>query len=267
MASPDPSPDETPDPSPDRFLGAETRAYDALLAEGQRLYPGTRIGRPGRARTYWPTIAAMRLLRLRWAINIDGADSVAPGPAILIGNHVAFLDPVCLVMTQWWRVSAFTKLEWFEHRGSLFFRLMGQIPLRRGDTASTDWAMQMSRHALGDGGRIGLYPEGTRSPDPGVLHKLHKRIMIPLLQANPDVPVHVVTTVYEYHPPPHRIQVHVRLSDPLPVDARTMGADELTGIVRNSLLALGGQTYVDAYAQEVKAAKHARRAKPDGDAY
>jgi 1-acyl-sn-glycerol-3-phosphate acyltransferase len=264
MARPDRSDDQAPDPSPDQPAGAETRAYDALLAEARTLYPGVRIGRPGRARTYWPTIAAMRLLRLRWAIDIDGADKVAPGPAILIGNHVAFLDPVCVVMTEWWRVSAFTKLEWFEHRGSLFFRLMGQIPLRRGDAASTEWAMQMSRYALGDGGRIGLYPEGTRSPDPGVLHKLHKRIMIPLLQANPDVPVHVVTTVYENHPVPRRIQVKVRVSDRLPVDPRTMGPDELTGIVRDALLALGGQTYVDTYAQDVKAGKRVRPgAKPE----
>jgi 1-acyl-sn-glycerol-3-phosphate acyltransferase len=265
MASPDPRPDQSPDPVPAELPDAATRAYAALLAEARTLYPGVRIGRPGRSRAYWPTIAAMRLLRLRWAIDIHGADKVAPGPAILIGNHVDFFDPVCVVMTEWWRVSAFTKLEWFEHRGSLFFRLMGQIPLRRGDASSTEWAMQMSRYALADGGRIGLYPEGTRSPDRGVLHKLHKRIMIPLLQANPDVPVHVVTTEYENHPVPRRIRVTVHVSDRLPVDARTMGADELTGIVRDALLELGGQTYVDTYAQDVKAEKHARlRAHPQG---
>ena len=205
---------------------------------------------------------------MRWAVDIDGADKVAPGPAILIGNHVHFVDPVCVVMATWWRCSAFTKVEWFEHRGSLFFRLMGQIPLRRGDVASTEWAMQMSRYALGSSGgvgRIALYPEGTRSPDPNVLHKLHKRIMIPLLQANPDVPVHVVTTQYENHSFPRRIRAHVRVSEPLPLDPRTMNADELATIVRDALLALGGQTYMDTYAQDVKAEKHAgRRGRPEG---
>jgi 1-acyl-sn-glycerol-3-phosphate acyltransferase len=263
MARPDPSPEPTPDPSPGALPDSATREYEALLAEAARLYPGVRIGRPGRARTYWATIAAMRLLRLRWAIDIEGADKVAPGPAILIGNHVDFFDPVCVVMTKWWRVSAFTKLEWFEHRGSLFFRLMGQIPLRRGDPESTEWAMQMSRYALGDGGRIGLYPEGTRSPDPTALHKLHKRIMIPLLQANPDVAVHVVTTQYKIHRAPRRIRARVRISDRLALDPRTMGADEMTGIVRDCLLELGGQRYVDAYAQDVKAG---RRVADTGDA-
>ena len=200
--------------------------YDTLLAEARTLYPGVRIGRPGRARTYWATIAAMRVLRLRWAVRIEGADQVAPGPAILIGNHVNAMDPPCVVMATWWRCTAFTKIEMFEHRGSLFFRLMGQIPLRRGDAASTDWAMRMSRHALGSSGgvgRIALYPEGTRSPDPRVLHKLHKRIMIPLLQANPDVPVHVVTMQYENRPFPRRIRATVRVSEPLPLDPRTHG--------------------------------------------
>lgn len=246
-------------PRPDAAPGPLVRDYATLLAEADRLYPGMRIGRPGRARTYWPTIAAMRLLRLRWAVELDGADRVASGPAILIGNHVHFFDPACVVMTEWWRVSAFTKAEWFEHRGALFFRLMGQIPLRRGDPQSTEWAMQMSRHALAGGGRIGLYPEGTRSPDPAHLHKLHKRIMIPLLQANPEVPVHVVTTAYEHRRFPRRIRVMVRISDRLPLDPATMDADALAGRIRDSLLALGGQTYVDRYAQDVKAEGRAAR--------
>jgi 1-acyl-sn-glycerol-3-phosphate acyltransferase len=180
------------------------------------------------------------------------------------------MDPACVVIATWWRCSAFTKIEMFEHRGSLFFRLMGQVPLRRGDAASTEWAMRMSRHALGSSGgvgRIALYPEGTRSPDPRVLHKLHKRIMIPLLQANPDVPVHVVTTQYVNRPFPRRIRVTVRVSEPLPLAPRTMTPDEMTTIVRDAMLALGGQTYMDTYAQKVKAQKHAGRgADPEGHA-
>jgi 1-acyl-sn-glycerol-3-phosphate acyltransferase len=264
MASPDPSVDPAPRPDP----GAQD--YDTLLAEARALYPRVRIGRPGRSRTYWATIAAMRVLRLRWAVRIEGAQQVAAGPAVLIGNHVNALDPACVVIATWWRCSAFTKIEMFEHRGSLFFRLMGQIPLRRGDAASTDWAMRMSRHALGSSGgvgRIALYPEGTRSPDPHVLHKLHKRIMIPLLQANPDVPVHVVTTQYENRAFPRRIRVTVRVSEPLPLAPRTMTPDAMTTIVRDAMLALGGQAYVDTYAQEVKAQRRAGHgSKPEGHA-
>ena len=226
--------------------------YDEALAEGRRLYPGVRIGRPGRARTYWATIAAMRVLRARWAVRVEGADQVAPGAAILIGNHLSAMDPVLAVISNWWRVTAFTKVEVFERRGAVFFRLMGQIPLRRGDEASTHWAMDMATRALAYGGKIGLYPEGTRSPDPTQLHRLHKRVLIPVLQANPDVPVHAITTSYTRRPW-RRTRVQISLSPPLALDARTMTPDELTAVVRDALLALGGQTYVDRYARDVKA--------------
>lgn len=232
--------------------------YDALLAQARTLYPGVRIGRPGRSRGYWAMITALRALRLRYDVDIRDADRVGSGPAILVGNHTHFLDPVAVVMSAWWRVSAFTKLEWFEHRGAIFFRIMGQIPLRRGDDASTEWAMEMSRHALAGGGKIGIYPEGTRTPDPTTLHKLHKRILVPLLQANPDVPVHVVFTRFDFQPR-GRAKVLVKLSERLDLDARTMTPQELTDAVRDALLELGGLNYLDRYARDVKAELRAAR--------
>ena len=235
-----------------RVSGTRSPDYFSTLAVAGRLYPGTRVGRPGRSRAYWPTVAALRLLRFGLKVRVTGADAVAPGPAILIGNHVHALDPVVLVMSVWWRVTAFTKVEWFEGRAAPFFRWMGQIPLRRGDEECTRWAMEMSRLALEAGGKIGIYPEGTRSPDPSRLHRLHKRVMIPLLRANPDVPVHVVTAAYASGP--WRRQVSVRISPALPLDVRRASADEITLAVRDALLQLGGQTYDDRYARDVKAA-------------
>jgi 1-acyl-sn-glycerol-3-phosphate acyltransferase len=239
---------------------AASPSYEVLLAQARSLYPGVRIGRPGRSRGYWAMITALRLLRLRYAVRFEGAGHVADGPAILVGNHVSMFDPVMVVMSAWWRVSAFTKIEVFERRGAIFFRVMGQIPLRRGDAASTDWAMAMSRHALGHGGKLGLYPEGTRTPDPRVMHRLHKRVLIPLLQANPDVPVHAVVTSYEPRGRWRRTRVSVRVSQALPLDARTMAPQVLADSLRDALLALSGQRYEDRYAQEVKAELRAARA-------
>ena len=195
----------------------------------------------------------MRLLHLRWRVEVEGAENVAPGAGILIGNHVSAMDPVSAVMSNWWRVTAFTKVEVFERRGAIFFRLMGQIPLRRGDEESTAWAMDMARRTLNDGGKIGLYPEGTRSPDRTKLHRLHKRVLIPLLQANPDVPAYAITTSYQPRQW-HRTRVRIRLSPRLPLDPRTMTPDELTTVVRDALLEYGGQEYVDVYARDAKRA-------------
>ena len=33
-------------------------------------------------------------LRLRWRVDLEGAERVGPGAAILIGNHLSALDPV-----------------------------------------------------------------------------------------------------------------------------------------------------------------------------
>src|ERR1700712_2530336 len=234
--------------------------YETLLAEGQRLLPGIRIGRPGVSRLYWFTIAVLRLIRLRMPVDLHGAEHLRRGtPAILVANHTSAWDPVCVVMSGWWRVTAFTKAEYFTSRGAFFFRWMGQIPLRRGDPESTAWAMQMSQEALARGGMIGIYPEGTRSPD-GRLHKLHKRVLIPLLQANPDVAVHAVTMAYEKRAG-GRLRVHGRISPRVPVDSRTCTPDELTQILTDALLETGGQEYVDEYAQAVKKRRGTRRTR------
>lgn len=225
--------------------------YDSALAESRMLFPGVRVGRPGRTPAYWVTVALLRVLRLGLRVRLHGAGHVMRGPAVLIGNHVSALDPVVVVMSTWWRVTAFTKLEWFTAPIGPFFRATGQIPLRRGDDESTSWALRMARLTLDGGGKVGLYPEGTRSPDPGVMHRLHKRVMIPLLQASPDVPVHAITTTYGPRRGLRR-DVAVRVSPPLRLDVARRSADEVTADVRDALLALSGQSYLDSYARDVK---------------
>ena len=225
--------------------------YEVLLDQGKKIYPGMKIGKPGRARTYWLTIFFMRLLNLRWSVSVTGASNVASGPAILVGNHVSAMDPVAIVMKQWWRVTAFAKVEVFENRGAIFFRLMGQIPLRRGDEASTRWALDLATQVLNDGTKLGLYPEGTRSPDKKSLHKLHRRILLPVLEANPLVPVHAITTTYGSKKFGRR-KVEVRLSPPLPIDVATMHPNDIVETIKNALLEAGGMDYVDAFARDVK---------------
>jgi 1-acyl-sn-glycerol-3-phosphate acyltransferase len=232
-------------------MDVATRGYEEMLAEGRALYPGLRIGRPGRARSYWVTIALLRVLRLRWKVTVTGEEHLAPGAGILIGNHVSALDPVVAVMSTWMRVTAFTKVEVFARRGAVFFRLMGQIPLRRGDESSTVWAMDMAAYCLAGGSKLGLYPEGTRSPDPSKLHRLHRRILIPVLQAHPDVPVYAIGTSYLRHRW-RRTDVRVNISRALDLRLDEAGHDEVTDCVRDALLLASGQTYVHVFARDVK---------------
>ena len=233
-------------------MDVATRGYEQALLEGRALYPGIRIGRPGRARSYWVTIALLRVLRVRWKVTVTGQEHVAPGAGILIGNHVSALDPVVAVMSTWMRVTAFTKVEVFAKRGAVFFRLMGQIPLRRGDEPSTVWAMDMATRCLADGSKLGLYPEGTRSPDPATLHRLHRRILIPVLQAHPDVPVHAIGTSYMRRSW-RRTRVRVNISRALDLRLDEATQDEVTDVIRDAILLASGQRYVHVFARDVKA--------------
>ena len=227
---------------------ADSDSFESALARGRQVLPGVRLGRPGRARTYWATIAVLRLLKVRWSVTVHGSDRVRPGAAILVGNHVSAMDPVLAVIHHWWRVTAFTKVEVFERPGALFFRLMGQIPLRRGDAESTRWAMDMAGRTLQAGGKLGLYPEGTRSPDGRSLHRLHTRILVPLIQAHPDVPVHTIATTYSGSRG-GRQRAQITLSSALPIDARAMDAQQIVDALLESLIRDGNLPYIDTYAQ------------------
>jgi 1-acyl-sn-glycerol-3-phosphate acyltransferase len=229
-------------------MGEETTSYDEALARAATIYPGLKVGRPGRSRFYRPTKAALHLCRLRYAIDIQGVEHVDDSrPAIIVGNHLSALDPVVGVVRSPWRVAAFTKVEAYESGTGFFFRLMGQIPLRRGDEESTDWALDMAHRALLDSAKVAIYPEGTRGPDRGAMYRLHQRLLVPLLVQNPDVPVHVIATTYPGSRG-WRAAARIRVSPRLPVDARTMSGAEMTAVLRDALVELSGLRYIDRYA-------------------
>ena len=238
----------------------EDLSYDEALAEGRRLNPGLRIGKPGRMGG-WPFIAPFfQALRIPYSLDCAGQEHVAAGPAILVSNHQSMLDPVVTVTATRWRVVAFTKAEAYAGIGAYFFGALGQIPLRRGDNAVTDWALDMARRALVDGNKIGIYPEGTRGPDTDALYRLHQRVLVPLLQQSPDVPVHTVAV--RYGTEGLRRRITVRISPRVDLDARTMSGEEMTRLLTESLVTTGDLRFVDEYAFTAKR-RRAREAEQD----
>jgi 1-acyl-sn-glycerol-3-phosphate acyltransferase len=243
----------TDDPAP---------GYEEALARAASIYPGLKVGRPGRSRLYRPTKAALHLCRVKYALDVEGIEHVDDSrPAIIVGNHLSALDPVVGVVRSPWRVAAFTKVEAYESGIGFFFRLMGQIPLRRGDEDSTAWALDMAHRALLDGSKVAIYPEGTRGPDRGAMYRLHQRLLVPLLTQNPDVPVHAIATTYP-STGGWRSAARVRVSPRLPVDARTMSGAEMTAVLRDALVELSGLRYIDRYAMVDK--RRAAEADPGG---
>jgi 1-acyl-sn-glycerol-3-phosphate acyltransferase len=98
------------------------------------------------------------------------------GPVIIAGNHVSFADEIFTPLAARRQVFYFAKAEYFNSpglRGSAmgaFFRGLGQVPVERGDTRSAAASIDIGVDVLREGKALGIYPEGTRSPD-GRLHK------------------------------------------------------------------------------------------------
>lgn len=226
--------------------------FGDLVAEGRRIHDGVKVGRPGRGPLYWPMFVLAQALRVRFRIHVTGRERVQPGAAILVGNHLSMADPVIVGLANPWRLVFFTKIEAYRGVTGVLLRSVGQIPLRRGDEESTRWALRMSHAVLDQGRKLGIYPEGTRSPDKHTLHRLHRRVLVPILEANPDVPVHAMTIAYA---PSRRgrIPVDLRFSEPLSLDWDAMSSAEVTEAVTRALIDLGDLDYTPASAQSVKA--------------
>jgi len=105
-------------------------------------------------------------------VEAEGLDNVPPsGPAILMINHVAFLDPVMLIACVPRRILPMSKIENLELPGvNLLIRQWGAINVRRGEVDRQ--ALRQAIDALKAGHLLLMAPEGTRSKS-GVLQEPH----------------------------------------------------------------------------------------------
>ncbi len=185
------------------------------------------------------------------------------GPVIIAGNHVSFADEIFTPLAARRQVFYFAKAEYFNSpgvRGSAmgaFFRGLGQVPVERGDTRSAAASIDIGVDVLREGQALGIYPEGTRSPD-GRLHKFRTGVArVAIRSAAPVVPVGLVGT-RDLQPPGskrwHRVPVEVHFGPPMDFSGRE--GDErsarklrtITEEIRAAIQTLSGQEYVDRYA-------------------
>jgi 1-acyl-sn-glycerol-3-phosphate acyltransferase len=185
------------------------------------------------------------------------------GPVIIAANHVSFADEIFTPLAARRQVFYFAKAEYFNSpglRGSAmgaFFHGLGQVPVERGDTRSAAASIDIGVDVLRGGKALGIYPEGTRSPD-GRLHKFRTGVArLAIRSAAPVVPVGLVGTRDVQAPGTkrwHRAPVGVHFGRPM--DFSGHEADErsarklrsITEEIRAAIQTLSGQEYVDRYA-------------------
>jgi 1-acyl-sn-glycerol-3-phosphate acyltransferase len=219
----------------------------------------------------------LRLLFRPW---VEGLENIpASGGAILASNHMSFSDSILLPLMVPRRVTFLAKQEYFTGRGlkgwlsRLFFSSVGQVPIDRSSGSAAKAALESGKRILADGKLLGIYPEGTRSPD-GRLYRGKTGVARMALEARvPVIPCAMIDTDRVQpigHALPRIHRVGVRIGKPLDFSRydglagdrfveRSM-ADE----IMYELMMLSGQEYVDLYAAKVKADKAAANGGPVG---
>jgi 1-acyl-sn-glycerol-3-phosphate acyltransferase len=203
---------------------------------------------------YWAVkIILTPILRIVFRVRTEGTQHVPRrGPVILASNHQSFIDSIFLPLAVRRRVTFVAKVEYFESRKTAwFFRAVGMIPLKRDGGSASQGALAAARDVLAAGGVLGIYPEGTRSPD-GRLYRGHTGVA----RLSKDTHAQVVPVAQfgtaEVQPigasfPRLFRRVAIKMGPPLtfPDDGALRSiTDEIMAAIQN----LSGQEMVPAYA-------------------
>jgi 1-acyl-sn-glycerol-3-phosphate acyltransferase len=208
------------------------------------------------------------LLAILGRPKIEGLEHVPQsGPAILASNHLAVMDSFYLPLVVRRRITFLAKSEYFTGTGfkgwwsRWFFTSVGQVPIDRSSADTAQAALDTAQRVLGEGKLLGMYPEGTRSPD-GRLYKGKTGLARLALETGvPVIPVAMIGT-NKVNPPGTSMlrfgKVTVRFGKP-------MEFSRFDGLAGNrfieravideviyELMGLSDQEYVDIYAATLK---------------
>jgi len=215
----------------------------------------------------------LRVLFRPWVRGIENIPTT--GPVILASNHLSFSDSIFLPLQSRRPVVFLAKSEYFTGKGikgaltRWFFKSTGQLPIDRSGGKASEASLNTGLKVLSQGQVLGIYPEGTRSPD-GRLYRGRTGIARMVLESKaPIIPVAMIDTekvqpIGKRLPRIRRIGIVVGT----PLDFSRFDGMEgdrivlraVTDEIMYELRKLSGQEYVDAYASSVKE-KSARLAR------
>jgi 1-acyl-sn-glycerol-3-phosphate acyltransferase len=208
-------------------------------------------------------------LRLVFRPRVVGLENVpAKGAAIIASNHLSFSDSFFApLVIPGRKVTFMAKAEYFNRKGvkgwfsRVFFKSIGQLSVDRSGGRASAAGLRTGLEVLQAGELLGIYPEGTRSPD-GRLYRGRTGIARMVLESGvPVIPCAMVNTD-RLQPPgqvvPKIVQPEVRFGKPLDF-ARYAGLETdrlvlraITDEIMYELMRLSGQEYVDIYATKAK---------------
>jgi 1-acyl-sn-glycerol-3-phosphate acyltransferase len=226
---------------------------------------------------YWVVKAVLApILRILFRPWAEGTDNVPrTGPAILASNHLSFSDHFFAPLPLPRKVVFLAKSEYFTGRGikglfsRAFFSGVGQIPVDRAGGEASERALATGLRVLANGQLLGIYPEGTRTPD-GRLFRGKTGVARLALEARVPVIPCAMIGGFEFQPPGKitprfKVRPGVRFGKALDF-SRYYGMETdrivlraITDEVIYEIMKLSGQEYVDEYAVRHKALLQAEK--------
>lgn len=219
---------------------------------------------------YWfmKNLVAGPLLKTAFRPWVTGHENIPKtGGVIMASNHLSFIDSVFLPLVMDRRISFLAKSDYYTGRGAkswltkTFLTATGMIPIDRSGGKASEASLETGLGVLARGEILGIYPEGTRSPD-GRLYRGRTGVARMILEAGvPVVPVAMIDT--EKAMPigskiPKVRRIGIAIGKPLDF-SRFEGMEgdrfilrSITDEIMYELHRLSGQEYVDAYASSVK---------------
>jgi len=208
------------------------------------------------------------LLKLLFRPWVEGEENIpADGAAIFASNHLSFSDSVFLPLMVPRQMTFLAKSDYFTGRGlkgrltAAFFKAVGQLPVDRSGGKAGQAALSSGLKILRRGEFLGIYPEGTRSPD-GRLYRGRTGVARMALESGvPVLPVAMIGTDKAQptgQKVPRIMRIGIRIGKPLDF-SRYEGMEDdrfvlrsITDEIMYELMLLSGQEYADEYATSMK---------------
>ncbi len=208
------------------------------------------------------------VLKLLFRPWVKGLDNIpANGAAIIASNHLSFSDSIFMPLMVRRPVVFLAKSEYFTGTGvkgrltAMFFRLTNQLPMDRSGGAASEASLSAGMDVLSHGGLLGIYPEGTRSPDARLYRGKVGVARLALKAGVPVIPVAMIGTD-KVQPIGKRLpnirRIGMIFGEPLDFSKYHDQAEDrliqrqVTDEIMFELMRLSGQEYVDEYAAVVK---------------
>jgi 1-acyl-sn-glycerol-3-phosphate acyltransferase len=186
------------------------------------------------------------------------------GPLIVASNHLSFSDSIFMPLVVPRKVTFLAKSEYFTSPGpkgllkKLTFIALGQVPVDRSGGRRSEAALITGLKLLAEGRCLGIYPEGTRSPD-GRLYKGRTGIARLAIESGAQVVPVAMFNTEKIQPTgtvvPKVMRVEMIFGEPMTFTGDSSDLQylrEVTDQIMNRIQELSGQEYVDEYAVKAK---------------